>query len=260
MKYSIFHTSHCGSTLLITLLKNHMKTYAEPPWSSRVDMRYIFSAQDNTIVKYPSAFSVASRILPGKKVFLYRRLRDHLEKITSNNLSMQKHLKRYYTLRSIRNLFPNLIVDSDLKKLAFVWAHANLDINFAQNVLSIDANDFFLEPVVYLRKVTNFFGIDPVKDYEPLKFYVKKDFLGKEAALNEINPTEKIPFNIRDGYIKSKKFFDIEDWVNEKIFTKISLNEIFPLFRDKDGKPIYSFYPGKTIKFDRNSWIVNENF
>ena len=248
MKYSIFHTSHSGSTLLITLLKHHMKTYAEPPWSTLLDMRHILSAEDNTIVKYPSGFSVVSRILPGKKVFLYRRLRDHLEKISSSPLSLKRHLIRYERLKTVRNLFPNLIVDNAFKKLAVVWAHNYLDINFSQNVLSIDANDFFLEPVIHLRKVTDFFGIDPVKDLEPLTFYVKNDFLGKEKELSEINPTEKIPFNIKDGYVKSDKFLDIEDWVNENILDKIILNEIFPLFRDKDGKPIYSFYPGKTIK------------
>lgn len=251
MRYSIFHTSHCGSTLLITLLKNHKKTYAEPPWSGQVDMRDIFSAEDNTIVKYPSGASVASRLLPGKKVFLYRRLRDHLEKISSNHLSMQKHLRRYDRLKGVRNLFPNLVVDSDLKKLAVVWTHVKLDLHFAQNVLAIDANDFFLEPVINLRKITNFYGIDPVEDLEPLSFYVKKDYLGKETALSEIKPTEKIPFNIKDGYVKSDKFLDIEDWVQENIFKKIILNEIFPLFRDKDGNPIYSFYPGKTIQIQQ---------
>ena len=50
MKYSIFHTSQCGSTFLATLLKNNKKTYAEPPWSGRTDMKDILSAEDNTLV------------------------------------------------------------------------------------------------------------------------------------------------------------------------------------------------------------------
>ena len=96
MKYSIFHTSQCGSTLLATLLKEKKITYSEPPWSCRIDMLNILSAEDETIVKYPSFASLVCRILPGKKVFIFRGLNDHLEKITSKPSAMKKHLILHY--------------------------------------------------------------------------------------------------------------------------------------------------------------------
>ena len=248
MKYSIFHTSQCGSTLLATLLREKKRTYAEPPWSNKVDMLKILSAEDETIVKYPSFASLACGVLPGKKVFIFRRLKDHLEKITSKPTAMKKHLSKFFPFyQNVRNLFPNVIVDNDLKKLAYIWAHMYLDAYYSQNILFIDANEFFLEPIISLRKVTEFFNFAAVEDLEPLKFYVKKDFLAKETQLDEIRPKEKIPFNIKDGYINTTNFSEMDDWVEENIFSKIITNEIFPLFRNKDGKPIYSFVPGKTF-------------
>ncbi len=249
MKYSIFHSSQCGSTLLATLLKDSKKTYAEPPWSCEIDMYNIFSAEDDTIVKYPSFTSFVCRLLPGKKVFIFRQLQDHLEKITSKPKAMNKHLSLHYNFCSdVRNLFPNLIADNDLKKLALVWAYIYLDMYFSQNVLFIDANDFFLDPIEILKKITDFYDINPVEDLEPLNFYVKKDFLGSDQVLNRIKPIEKIPFNIKDAYIKSNNFIHIENWVQENIFSKINHREIFPLFRDKAGLPLYSFVPRETFK------------
>ncbi len=248
MRYSIFHTSQCGSTLLATLLKEKRKTYSEPPWACRVDMKNIFSAEDETIVKYPSFSSLACRILTGKKIFIFRRLQDHLEKIISKPTAMKSHLSFHYPFyKNVRNLFPKAVAENDLKKLAFVWAHIYLDAFYSQEVMFIDANDFFLEPIITLQRITNFFGFNPVEDLEPLDFYVKNDFNSTKNNLSVIKPSEKIPYNIKDGYIKSTKYFDIENWVNENIFNKIISNEIFPLFRNKDGKPLYSFLPGKTI-------------
>ena len=120
---------------------------------------------------------------------------------------MKQHLSFHYNFfKNIRNLFPDLVVDSDLKKLAFVWANIYLDVHHSPNVLFINANDLFLDSVVTLEKITNFFDMDPVKDLEPLNFYVKNDFLATEKALNNINPIEKIPFNVKEGYIKSNRF------------------------------------------------------
>ena len=108
---------------------------------------------------------------------------------------------------------------------------------------------FFLEPIITLKKITTFFNFDPVEDLEPLEFYVKTDFLATENNLSEIKPTEKIPFNIKDGYIKSTNYSEVVNWVEENIFSQIISNEIFPLFRNNDGIPIYSFIPGKTFSF-----------
>ena len=224
MRYSIFHTSQCGSTLLATLLKDKKRTYAEPPWACRVDMLNIFSAEDETIVKYPSFASLACRVLPGKKIFIFRELNDHLEKITSKPNAMKQHLSLHYQFnKSVRNLFPKVDADNDLKKLAFVWAHMYLDAFYSQDVLFIDANEFFLEPIITLKKITTFFNFDPVEDLEPLEFYVKTDFLATENNLSEIKPAEKIPFNIKDGNITKA--------IKNKILLPIGFNKVRLILR-----------------------------
>lgn len=248
MRYSIFHTSQCGSTLLATLLKEKKKTFSEPPWSCELSMINILSAEDETIVKYPSFASLSSRVLPGKKIFIFRKLKDHLEKLISKPSSIKQHLSLHYPFcRDVRNLFPKTKAENDLQKLAFVWAHIYLDAYYSQNILFINANDFFKEPKITLKRVTSFFGFEPIEDFEPLNFYVKRDFLMKEISLDKIKPKEKIKFNVKDAIINSTNFSEIEDWVQEEIFNKIKSNEIFPLFRDKNGIPIYSFVPGKTF-------------
>ena len=216
MKYCIFHTSHCGSTLLATLLKNNIKTYSEPYWSCDpygiLDQTKPLCHKDNTLIKYPSYTSFISNMIPDKKVFIFRDLQDHLEKITSKEGVMNQHLSYHYKVIRLRNIFPNIEPKNDLQKLAFIWAHIMFDINNSQNVLPINANDLFLHPKDTVNKVTKFFNIDPVKNFDPLKFYVKKDFLQKDEPLNEIIPSEKLPYNIKDGYIKSTKYSEIKEW------------------------------------------------
>ena len=92
MKYSIFHTSNCGSTLLATLLRNSIETYSEPTWIDKIYLQktdeflgeYNYEKwddivkrkklfhKDNTLVKYPSYASFLSNMVSGKKIFLYR--------------------------------------------------------------------------------------------------------------------------------------------------------------------------------------------
>ena len=206
-------------------------------------------AKNNTLVKYPSYSSLACRILTGKKVFLYRSLKDHLEKITSNKTLIDKNINEYFPFcKNKRNLFPNLNINNDLKKIAFVWLHRYLDAYYSQDVLKINANDFFLNPQKIVDCVTDFFGIEKVKNFDYLNFYVKKDFNVRDEKISEISVKEKIPFDFKSGYINSKKFDDIEDWIKLEIINKIKPNHVFPLLRDEDDKPIYYFLPGVTIK------------
>ena len=170
MTFSIFHTSHCGSTLLATLLKDSIETFCEPSWTLFQDCRYLMSAEDNKLVKYPSYASMASRLLKGKKVFLYRNLKDHLEKISSSQDAINRNVNAYYPFCKKRNLFNNLNVDNDLKKIAIVWLYRYLDAYYSQDILNIDANDFFSDPRKIVKKITEFFEIKPVKNFEYLNY------------------------------------------------------------------------------------------
>ena len=234
MKYSIFHTSNCGSTLLATLLRNNIKTFSEPTWIDKIYLQkpdeffkeYNHSKwdnlvkrkklyhEDNTLVKYPSCASFLSNIVSGKKIFLYRDLRDHIEKINSIEKYSTKfrRLTYHYEIFKLRNLFPHINPENDRQKLAYVWAHHMFDISKSQNVLFLKSNDFFLHPKDTVNKVTKFFGIDSVKDFDQLSFHVKKDFLRKDEPLDEINTSHKIPFKVKRGYIKSTRWYKLEEW------------------------------------------------
>jgi len=90
MKYSIFHTSHCGSTLLSCLLSKSLPTLTEPSWSHEaksfldLDEKVDFVKkhhQDNYLVKYPSTLTDVIPHMEGKKIFLYRNFEDHIRKM-----------------------------------------------------------------------------------------------------------------------------------------------------------------------------------
>ena len=206
-------------------------------------------AKDNTLVKYPSYSSMACRILSGKIIFIYRKLKDHLQKITSSKTLLERNISEYYPFcKNKRNLFPNFNLDNDFKKIAFVWLHRYLDAYYSQDVLKVDANDFFLNPKRVVKKVTDFFEIKPVENFDCLNFYVKKDFNTTDKKLSSIDPKFKVPYDSKSGYIDSSRFNDIEEWIRREVFNKIKSNQIFPLLRDEDNKPIYYFLPGITLK------------
>ena len=234
MKYSIFHTSNCGSTLLATLLRNSVKTYSEPTWIDKIYLqkpdeflkkynydkwddtvkRKKLSHEDNTLVKYPSYASFLSNVVSGKKIFLYRNLRDHMEKITSLDKAntLFRRISYHYEIFKLRNLFPDVKPENDRQKMAFVWAHHLFDISKSQNVLFLKSNDFFLYPKEVVDKVTKFFDITPVKDFDPLSFHVKKDFLRRDEPLDEIMVSYRRPFKVKKGYVKSNRWFKLEEW------------------------------------------------
>ena len=190
MKYSIFHTSNCGSTLLATLLRNSIETYSEPTWIDKIYLQktdeflgeYNYEKwddivkrkklfhKDNTLVKYPSYASFLSNVVSGKKIFLYRDLRDHMEKITSQDKgnTLFRRISYHYEIFKLRNLYPDVKPKNDIQKMAFVWAHHLLDISKSQNVLFLKSNDFFLHPIEIVNKVTKFFDFTPVKNFDPL--------------------------------------------------------------------------------------------
>ena len=237
MKYSIFHTSNCGSTLLATLLRNSIETYSEPTWIDKIYLQktddflkeYNYdkwddivkikkvSHKDNTLVKYPSYASFLSNVVSGKKIFLYRDLRDHMEKITSQDKenTLFRRISYHYEIFKLRNLYPDVKPKNDIQKMAFVWAHHLLDISKSQNVLFLKSNDLFLHPIEIVNKVTKFFDITPVKDFDPLSFHVKQDFLRIDEPLDEIIVSYRRPFKVKKGYVKSDRWFKLEDWCYE---------------------------------------------
>jgi len=107
MKYSIFHTSHCGSTLLACMLSSSVDTITEPKWSHDIvstnDMTKKIQLikdnhKDHLLVKYSSLCTEVAPNIDGKKVFLFRNILDHLNKLQGNIQEAKFWLYRWNNL------------------------------------------------------------------------------------------------------------------------------------------------------------------
>jgi hypothetical protein len=165
MKYSIFHTSHCGSTLLACLLSKSIPTLTEPDWvhdivkigSSEQRRKFaIKHAPDNVLIKYSSLVNDVAPFIEGKTVLLYRDLDNHL-----------RHFSKY----------PNV----DLKFEAGLWANKMASAVISNDIFLLETNAFLKDTERAAEAVCKFFEIE----YKPLDF--KIDFNVKEAGYNHSN-------------------------------------------------------------------------
>jgi hypothetical protein len=165
MTYSIFHTSHCGSTLLACLLSKSIPTLTEPDWVHEIvkiserKERIKFAqdhAPENILIKYSSLVNDIAPYLNGKTVLLYRDLDDHLRKFST---------------------YPNV----DLKFEAQVWADKMSNAIGSRNIFLLETNIFLQDTENAVKEVCKFFEIE----YKPLGFEI--DFNVKKAGYNHNN-------------------------------------------------------------------------
>lgn len=184
----IYHTSHCGSTLMATLLANSTTVYCEPPWTSSLLNGEL--ELDNVTIKFGSGWCSFSNQLPGKKVFLYRKLKHHLFKVKTSHYShyieniISTRYERY--LNHCHSSLKGLQFKTDLEKIAFMWLNNVQWISDVDDVLCIEANTFFKNKKETMDKVCDYFNLDKVKNYELSNVYVKSfGLIGKEKSINE---------------------------------------------------------------------------
>lgn len=159
MKYSIFHTSFCGSTLLACLLSKSINTLAEPSWACLPIDQVDFNKNhiDGQLVKYPS---MAYKLIPNidsKIVFLYRNFDDHLNK-----------------LESVREI--------NRQEEAFLWSLRFSYATQAKDIIFIESNYFLNNQKETCQLICNYFGIE----YKPIEinFHVKDaGYLGKDTDI-----------------------------------------------------------------------------
>jgi hypothetical protein len=185
----IYHTSHCGSTLMATLLANSTVVYAEPSWINNLiqNEKLIEELTDNTVIKFQSSLCHYSGYLSGKKVFLYRKLKHHLYKIKSSNYTDSIISTKYeYHLNHCHSSLKEYQFHSDLEKIAFMWLNNIQWINESSDVLWIETNSFLSNKKETIDVVCDYFEIDRVKNFDLSNFYVKSfGLLGKETPINE---------------------------------------------------------------------------
>lgn len=180
-QYSIFHTSHCGSTLLASMLSKSIPTITEPSWSHRIHkqpgktntINFLSSnLVDNTLVKYSSMYCYVAPLVDGKKIYLYRTLQSHLEKMLSNS-SYLIHNSESTTEVLKGNLHKDLgwdyssIKNSEhIKAHALLWVDRYLHINDSEDLFLVNSSDFLNDKQKIAKQVCDFFQIEyiPVGD------------------------------------------------------------------------------------------------
>ena len=159
MKYSIFHTSHCGSTLLACMLSNSIDTVTEPRWSHDIrqlpDMNDKMKVvnenhKDNLLVKYSSLCTDIAPNIEGKKIFLFRNILDHLIKLQKG------------------------------KEEAKFWLHRWNNLLNSSDVLFMSFEHFMNDKHKACEQICNHFGIE----YKPTK---EIDFHVKDKGYNHNN-------------------------------------------------------------------------
>lgn len=181
----IYHTSHCGSTLMATLLANSTIVYCEPTWTSSLLNGEL--ELNNVTIKFGSGWCPFSNKLPGKKVFLYRKLKHHLFKIKSTRYI--EHIIPTKYEHHLNNCHPTLKefqFQTDMEKITFMWLNNVQWVKEVNDVLWIESNSFFENKKETMNLVCDHFKLARVKNFELANVYVKSfGLIGNEKSINE---------------------------------------------------------------------------
>jgi len=211
MKYSIFHTSHCGSTYLSALLSKSIPTLTEPNWSHELKnkenpIKHIEQNHlNNQLIKYSSVYCYLMPQIKDKKVFLYRPLISHINKL-KGGADLAFHLN---------TMTPNFhyktkmwdIDESEITLQTALWMDRcfwAIEASKCSDVLLINAHDLFDNPQATARKVCGFFGIKYIQ--------TNIDYNVKLANLNHTNE----PINL-DNILNDDNFIEPIYPVNFKL-------------------------------------------
>lgn len=186
----IYHTSHCGSTLMATLMANSTIVYCEPPWSENILLNRDLEIPkdfDNIVIKFGSGWCPFSNNLPGKKVFLYRKLKHHLFKIKSSHYIDNIISTKYeHHLNHCHPSLKEFHFQTDLEKIAFMWMNNVQWVREVGDVLWIESNSFFENKKETMNMVCEHFNLNKIKNYELSNVYVKSfGLIGNEKSINE---------------------------------------------------------------------------
>jgi len=186
----IYHTSHCGSTVLAVTLAQDMEVYAEPDWAHRPTQGYeefflsdMKRLNETAVVKLPSATCVFAPQSEGKKVFIYRNLKPHLRKMVEDQLDYQVSQTYWFALTHIHPSLRPAVAKAETygHQHTILWANKVLWALEADQMLRVPCNDFFADPVSVVSKIHKHFGHTPTKPVERIAFDVK------DANLNNKN-------------------------------------------------------------------------
>ena len=231
----IYHTSHCGSTLLTALLSTtNRETYSEPSLffnmvlEKKYNLEFEAENENQCIVKLPSSICHTAAKNNAKKVFLYQNLGEHLVKVFNCPSLRDIYLERnfQYVSNVTHPEIKNLSLDSDLKKHIFLWANNILWLRDSSNVLWVKSSDLFNEMEKVTLDVCFFLQIPPVVNYSISTIHVKHAGLNYvEVPVSEVSipPEKKMVVGHKYGIIPSFVYEEDEelmegcDWLLQRV-------------------------------------------
>jgi hypothetical protein len=202
----IYHTSHCGSTLLISLLSTVSASYSEPSWCHKIihgeNINFYdeIKKYENCVIKLPSAFCHFAPKIEDKKIFLYQNLKNHLFKLLRLSKNNYFYIDSYYEyfLKNIHPNLKNIEFDNFGKKHVFLWANRIFWLLDSKNVLAVNTNVFLADKKNTLNQVCEFFDLEKVEDFSHENYNVKSVGLNHNEI--ELSKVELNMENMRTTY------------------------------------------------------------
>ena len=188
--HQIYHVARCGSTLMTSLLSTVCEAYAEPSWAKSLLLGTDpYKNMENfygSVVKFPSMTACFETNFPGRKVFLYRPLAQHLCKIKSVNplWVKQRAPKTDYILTHHNHPLIDWSPEDDVDRVTYIWLCSVLRMLDSPDVLWVRTNDFLLDKRETLQEVCGHFNLPKVTDFSFCDINVKKTKLnGKDDTV-----------------------------------------------------------------------------
>jgi len=205
--FSIFHTSHCGSTLLGAQLSKSVPTMNEPDWSHELDIKDKQHIMDNhkwtTLIKYPSSYCKYINEIPGKKVFLYRPLYSHILKVSNNDdLQFQWEKMKPLFTEKIKKIELNDQVSNKFKA-TITWLDRVFNAITAKDTIYVNCFDYFKHPEYVAKQICKHFDIEYIPN--PISYEAK--FAGLNHTNDYINTD-----NLTGVEMEWVEPIDVIDW------------------------------------------------
>lgn len=209
--YSIWHTSHCGSTYLATLLSKSIPTYAEPDWTFTDELK----TDSEVLIKFPSSQNYKVTEVSGKKIFLYRTLYSDLMTLG------QKPIPELLVRNTINHAYSEKIKDNILNSIrhhhmrACIWLNIVKYMNDAKDIIFVNSEDLFNNPQLVCKRICAFFGIKYIS--------VEANYNVKKAGFNRQNtPIDISKAETKEEFVEPYLKYNstLYKWIDEYLQNK----------------------------------------
>lgn len=222
----IYHTSHCGSTLLTAILAQNNIAFAEPNFSELimpseqlgysidnsnykqvVDYLQYTPKWANVVIKFSTAGNMTSIFNKKKKVFLYNNLKRHMFKYI-NHRRIDNYMNHYFKLY-LNTPYPKLNFDFhkneknqlNLNQVSvFMWAYSMYWLLESENCLCVNSEEFFFDRVNTVDRICDYLELEKPHDYFPKNYVDKKKYFDKGKIIKHEEAYKSEKYNESKTY------------------------------------------------------------